>query len=386
MGSISFINRGGSGGSIKPNIFMQESEPETKEGIWIKSNEVMNKIKVVESLSPGEGTWENLGDIIPVEFKGGAVVDTSNGIYIFVEDSVYVFDELTKTFEKKATMPITIGKGMAATIGTYIYIFGDNSSRTSAFKYNIIDNSFERLADVPYKIFGSRIATQGDDIYLVSSEITPTVAYKYNTISNTYTKLADIPYGLSPGNIAKVGNYIYLFGGNSSATRKNVYRYNIQTDTYENLNVEAPFDMHYPITVAVDNKIYILGGYLLKSCCVFDTTTNSFESLTDCPNDITNSKGCLYNNTIYIFGGEFSNTSKQVVAYTLPTIEDIPTNCMVIIEGAGNYKTQLFSTNNIEGRLLYKFSDVQYNTAEGNLDNTLPTYYGTGTEWVKFKN
>lgn len=33
---ISFLNKGSGGGSSKANIFIQEAEPETKEGIWFK--------------------------------------------------------------------------------------------------------------------------------------------------------------------------------------------------------------------------------------------------------------------------------------------------------------------------------------------------------------
>ena len=57
----------------------------------------------------------------------------------------------------------------------------------------------------------------------------------------------------------------------------------------------------------------------------------------------------------------------------------------MIFNGA-DYKTQLFgSPDNVEGRILTGITDVSYNTENG-LDDTIPTYYGNGTEWIKFKN
>ena len=64
MGSISFINKVSSGGNIKPNIFMQETEPETKEGIWIQSNKNYEKIDVLDSYSETL-EWKEPNNISP---------------------------------------------------------------------------------------------------------------------------------------------------------------------------------------------------------------------------------------------------------------------------------------------------------------------------------
>ena len=49
------------------------------------------------------------------------------------------------------------------------------------------------------------------------------------------------------------------------------------------------------------------------------------------------------------------------------------------------YTTELVESDVING-LQYEFNDVYYYTQEGGLDNTIPTYYGDGTQWIKFKN
>ena len=49
------------------------------------------------------------------------------------------------------------------------------------------------------------------------------------------------------------------------------------------------------------------------------------------------------------------------------------------------YTTELVESDVING-LHYKFNDVFYYTQEDGFDATIPTYYGNGTQWIKFKN
>ena len=52
MGSISFINKKGSStGDVKLNVFVQETEPEIKEGIWVKTSKQANKVYITNTLS-----------------------------------------------------------------------------------------------------------------------------------------------------------------------------------------------------------------------------------------------------------------------------------------------------------------------------------------------
>lgn len=49
------------------------------------------------------------------------------------------------------------------------------------------------------------------------------------------------------------------------------------------------------------------------------------------------------------------------------------------------YTTELIDTDIIHG-LKYEFNDVFYYTRQDGFDNTIPTYYGDGINWIKFKN
>ena len=54
--------------------------------------------------------------------------------------------------------------------------------------------------------------------------------------------------------------------------------------------------------------------------------------------------------------------------------------------GAERYETELFSNDIFDVPAKYKFKDVLYYTTQGGLETDIPTYYGNGTQWVKFKN
>ena len=75
----------------KPNIFMQETEPETKEGIWLQSNKQIDKVEIVENFASGEGSWTSLPNL-PVRLGCDA--------YACIGDDIYVLDLYSDTIYK----------------------------------------------------------------------------------------------------------------------------------------------------------------------------------------------------------------------------------------------------------------------------------------------
>ncbi|MDE5830491.1 MAG: hypothetical protein K2H53_02135 [Clostridia bacterium] len=66
------VNRtgGGSGGSSKLNVFAQLAEPKVKDGIWIKTEEVINTEQI---------QLKN----IPYSFYNGSAVAIGTDVYLF---------------------------------------------------------------------------------------------------------------------------------------------------------------------------------------------------------------------------------------------------------------------------------------------------------------
>ena len=99
---------------------------------------------------------------------------------------------------------------------------------------------------------------------------------------------------------------------------------------------------------------------------------------------------CLADNTIYVFGGD--DTQKDVYKINLSTgITDFENNSIIINLDATEESEIQF---NLSGDLIFENSnllyfyanDISYHVSNGEFDDTIPVYYGDGTQWIKFKN
>ena len=342
---------GKSSGEVKPNIFLQLNEPEIKEGIWIQAEgKTFNKIIPDNKVTIGEDWDDTNYTNIPYSNTGGRAVSIGTDIYLFGGSTeyrnAYKYDTLTNTYT--ALPEIGFSKYMYGSgidfVGDDLYIFGYDKK---AYKFNIVSNTFTQLQSTPKYFQYGRAVAVGTDIYLFGGH--PQISgmtdiynytYKYNTLTGTYTQLTDIPYSFKTGGTVYIHPYIYLFGSTYSEDIYNkAYKYDIENNTYSQLS-DIPRKFYSSDAVAINtDKIYLVGGGGTQLMTVLNLKSKEYEN-----------------------------------------------NSIVISQAKDTYKTQIFNNNLIEGRMLYSFDDVWHNTTENGLDKTLPTYYGNGTEWVKFKN
>lgn len=146
----------------KPNIFMQETEPETKEGIWLQTDKQINKIKIIENLISGEGEWTDIYSNIPYDFYRGRAVSIGNDIYLFSGDNTnyykkaYKYNTLTNTYIQLTDIPYNFQSGEIIAIGTIIYLFGGFDNYNTAYKYDTLTDTYTQLENIPYRILSSR--------------------------------------------------------------------------------------------------------------------------------------------------------------------------------------------------------------------------------------
>ena len=160
------------------NIFIQDNEPEIKEGIWIKTAENLPADNIViDELIYTNEEWEDPTLIGKAEdFTAGA--STSNAL-----------------------------------VGDYLYYTGKNNqpTATSMYRLNIHTYQIEDLGKPTIDLLGGCPLVVGTDIYYVGNTSTYLVSskglVKYDTLTNTYTKLANIPYDTT-----SVSQYIYYNG------------------------------------------------------------------------------------------------------------------------------------------------------------------------------
>lgn len=410
MGSISFINRGGSGGGQKAsaNIFAQTSEPATKEGVWIKANKSFNKILIKQD-TVGAATATTYTPTNPFSdaFNRPRLISDNNLVFYANGNStkttkLCIFNIDTKEI-KDVNINIT-GLATPMLIADGVLYLLDLWGVKKAYKYNI---------------------STGDTEEITTSGTKPTT--NYYTCFSTY-----------------VGNKIYLFTPASSAG----YIFDITTGAFSALPA-APFtyknsdSYNFCCSNGVD-KIYISSSD--NKIYTFDINKQQFElflalddlvtngTIPSYPSDfnITFYKGSLYSYISYkkeseqatkygilqinttnknsklliadietvvgnLTGGgviaPISATANGIISldYKSALLIDIPdatfeANSFLIKVGK-TYQTELLAKpSNIDGRVTTGIDDAWLTKEDGTLDDTLPTYYGTGTEWVKFKN
>ena len=327
-------------GSAKPNVFMQETEPTTKNGIWLKGSYQVDNIAADENIFAGE-EWNT-----------------------------------TKMASLKV-IPYEFYTGSAVSIETNVYLFGGSGNSTAAYKYDTLTDTYTKLTDIPYQFYGS-VASIGTNIYLFGSDSSSyhKYAYKYDTLTDTYTKLTNIPYEFYYGSAASIETNVYLFGG-TSGNSTTAYKYDTLTDTYTKLT-DIPYQF-YGSVASIGTNIYLFGGTSGSTKAYkYDTLTDTYTKLTDIPYNFYRSSAIFTGTDIYLFGGAANKTKVQVMTM-IPN--DYGNNSIVISQGGFTKKTNI-ADYGIQNAKFY-YDKVYYQNENGELLNTIPTYNGNGTEWIK---
>ena len=405
---------GGSGGGSSLNLFIQPDEPATKEGIWLQTDEELSdKITVTNQSYVAEttlGTWVKHTASIALF----SVCTAKCGDWIYGFGAGGVTNNAKYNINTKETVTLAAwteqraSTSAAVTIGTDIYVFGGYGWSTSkyAYKYDTLTDTYVRLEDTPYPVYGGVAIAIGDYIYIICGQSYNTSTsrwsngrsmLKYDTVNNTYTTIANAPMYMYHNAVVAVGSDLYFIMGwtttsiNPNEINKSIYKYDTTTYTITKVG-ELPVSWNYPYARAtvVGDEIYVL-PFGAQSTVGWIYNINTGESRTD-SNFNTNSinQNCygLYTHTD---NKQIIDCATSTAAYTINYSQrfdytgDEDTILMRQRNGSNPYQTVLTPATNVENRLLTSFEDVGYYSTETGINNDIPTYYGTGTEWVKFK-
>lgn len=379
-----------SASSTKPNIFLQDTEPETKEGIWLKSSDLTYDDVLIDSNISVKETWESdRYNTIPFSFYNGGIATVGTDIYLFggsaTSSTAYKYDTLTNKFTQITNIPAIYPfyGGQVASIGTNIYLCGSwvsGSPRDSLYKYDTLTNTYTKLTSMPRVKVDACAVAVGDYIYIIGGWMATTNMMKFAPSTNSYETLTDIPFAFQNGQAISVGNTIYLFGGTDNPTT--AYKYNIDNNLYTQI-ANIPFSFVNGSIAKNGTDIYLFGGSNASTTVYkYDTNSNTYTQLDDIPYSFYNGDSTYVGEYIYIFGGEGDPT---MVRRLSTKIEGYPNNSILLLEGNNGYKTQLVNSD-IQGRTVTSIIDAWHYTTENGVNETLPTYYGDGTQWNCFKN
>jgi len=213
-----------------------------------------------------------------------------DGIVFHKLNDLYRYDAYTSSFEKMESSPVGRYQHTAVVYNNMIYVFGG---------------------------FGAASGNQPN----VSNQI-----WKYHPFDDEWyqiTPASDLPPARMAHAAVIKDNYMYIYGGFDGANYlDDFWRYNFETNTWENLNTSAGKRTEHVMFVYND-EIYIAGGaYHDGTNHYFYTDIQKFngsewELITDGnPRPTTASSVTIHNDKLYILGGyDLSNTYSNFIVY-----------------------------------------------------------------------
>ena len=359
-----------SGGGIGLNIFTQETEPETKEGIWIQTanphqSAVVGSTKYENSVGYDGVEWEKLYDgSFPYGYPYGYSVP------------LVVFDNKIYHLNVGNTDP------------TEINIYDINTGLWTRISGNI--GGYPKTGSISYSaavVYKNEIHMLGG-IYRGNGTSYSKYHYKYDGTS--WSNVSTLPYSFYNGCAVVYNDEIHILGSKDSSHTRDHYKYD---GTSWSKVSTLPYDFYNGCAVVYHNEIHILGGYYAPEARYhykFDGT--NWESVTTLPYVFCDGGAVVYNDEIHILNSSktpyrfhYRIRGKSVIEScngTKIAIYQNPNNA------AGVYATNFISGVPITGennKFPSGFDDVYYIDDSGNVEES-PTYYGNGTQWIKLKN
>ncbi|MXV50868.1 DNRLRE domain-containing protein [Pedobacter sp. HMF7647] len=264
------------------------------------------------------------------------------------------------TWGSVKSQPILTHEVHGDVVNGKLYIFGgyDVNKKPAwtptkkAFVYDPIANTWKSIADLPHTPSGqgfggithAGVTNDGSDIYIAggytsnangTSQLFGTKqVWRYNISTNTYTRLPDLPQSLATGQLRFLNGKIHYMGGaNLSRQDVNIHlaldlsNLTAGWQTLASLNNPA----NHPGSAVYNGKIYFLGGaheqnentVTQKTLEVYDEATNTWTNLAPMPvgRDHIASSVVVMGSRIIVLGGETSHNvlSKLVSAYSPAT-------------------------------------------------------------------
>ena len=402
------------------NIFIQEKEPQLKDGIWIQADSASHPYDAIKadkniivpnkwrhdfaktnsisssfipglrrkSLTIGDNTYICLGNSQGV-VKYNHTTNTVTALPIATKDIYDMdtngLDELYLIFTNK----VEIYNIETNTSTTHVASHSYGQWRTCC--YSAYNNSL-------YLLHGGK---GGDYIRITIAQ--------FDLNSKTLTTLQHYtPHSVSNG--CSGTQHMFMHGTDLICLRAETNQYGREnhcfkidtvTNTITNMSAEplnnliCPqyhfyFDLnsdHYIVvcgpTQSLPTQVYKINNETLE----YEDVTNIFLDA-DAANLVYVS---AYDGGFYGFIGRNGTSSfKELICVPMNIITPVYDNNFIVIYQSPIDRTMkqtpLWSYSGLEGRLCQSFYNVYYYNKETGFDFTLPMYYGDGTKWIKFKN
>lgn len=391
MMSINFLNKFNS--NIKPNIFMQEIEPKRKEGIWLQSNNSYEKVSILDKYSDTL-QWKEDPYVLPAEISENVqgMISINNKTYFITNFKILEYDVDTNSIlEEIPIKTSSLGLFIANETSNELLYFDYQNSEWVLKRYNFTSHTNDIVFNGFKGIYPYRICLIDQTLYIFSND-RKIYTYDLKTQSLSDFGLTVPNEYFSYGHCFYHNNNIYLMGNNNLSNESVSYKLNLTTKSFSQLP-DIPYKCYGAAMCLLDNKIYIFGGGSSSSetdshynFYIYDILANTYTKQNNFQYPVEEGYA-TYSNHQILTGSKWHKDDKHLQILDFPSTLKYDNNTIVIINGnIHNTKLLEYDTSVIEGNLLFPFSDIKYYSIEEGEIKTIPTYYGDGSSWIKFKN
>lgn len=276
----------------------------------------------IEKYNITNNSWSVLNStLVPKRFASSETYN--NKIYIlngWGNSNVEILDLAANTVTNGATNPFYAGNLGSAIYNGKIYVFGGSGlNGASTFTFS---NKFQY----------------------------------YNIASNTWNSLPDMPTAKeTKGKI--VDNKLYVIGGYNGTSSNLIDVYNLNTNLWTH-QYTMPVGVSGHSLAVSNDKIFIVGDYNNQTfLAYFDTTTNQLHQLSSNMNPRRHSAAEIYNNKLYIIGGNTTDVTSSSIRST--QVADISESILSVNEN-NIFKIQAYPNPFRDNFVISNKSDGQF--------------------------
>lgn len=388
----------------KINLYTQTAEPTGKDGIWVKTNEIIDNVQYIDELPTSINQLSNIPRPTTSSINATQFIYYFNGIIYFglggssYKTNLYKYNIATNTYSNNYGQVQWDGYGSIYG-GTWcpfrnekimVLSVGDANS-TRYFAVNLMNSGSsctlykQQVKNCDWSThdsyIGSYFAPYNDYIYGFSD---PTLSiynrkiYRHNfesfsTGSSFSVTILDtlMPVEIDKGfSAVTVGNYIYLI-----CTDYSVWKFDPSNESFTKLNASLNLSTSSRSVCLqpIDDKIFIVDKTYLKFI-YYDVNADSYFTVGNITDTVLgNYVAYKYNNEYYLYT---INGSSYTAMYKFTLGQDELTNGLVIING-NDYKTKYVGDVPLHYNQVLKYNNSVLSSPI--------VYNGNGTEWIEIQ-
>lgn len=382
------------------NIFIQEEEPEIKEGIWIQADSETHPYDTIkidkDIIIPGAWRFDTQKTLTlngsNLRYNGDdwrynfCIHD--NKLYFVNKNALYEINKETGAMTKVRSLRNAFG--MIYSGGGYLWFAGQGSNTTGIIDGFNLSTNQDITITMGKTVEAMCYSAYDNSLYTYSNGMC-----RYDLATDTvFTQITTGP--AYTGALIPMGSKILCLGStdrwglhNGYIDIDNGYAYTSVTNILD----KQLLSNYYGIPFVVGNLAYIVNFEYadpIKSIYTINLETLEYTDVTNlfASDMLERTVGLIYdsaNNIFYII--DYSSSQYKLIVME-NTTKQYENNMIIIMQSPitrSEKQTALWTYPCLDGRMCQSFFDVYYYNKETGIDFSLPMYYGNGTEWIQFK-